>query len=275
MVARVRRRRGFGHDFSFVLAGPAGLHGVPFGIIIQFRMTNKALPGGSKPMRDNLHRRRRHDAVRALPRKLARRARRESRPRRARGRRRRAGRRRRSSSPTRPRARSRGSTAFAARPRSTAAASATRPSSTSRTPALGLDRAEPRPRPRRLRRLRLRAGDRRGKDGHVGPREDRMAAFEGSWDLSRRVANDRRTPGDGARDDAPPGAETNGPHSVFMDVYAAFCRHHMARFGTTQRQMAAVSAKNHQHSVGQPALPIPSRLHRSKRCWRRGRSFGR
>jgi len=37
-----------------------------------------------------------------------------------------------------------------------------------------------------------------------------------------------------------------------MDVYAAFCRHHMARFGTTQRQMAAVSAKNHQHSVENP-----------------------
>jgi acetyl-CoA acetyltransferase len=37
-----------------------------------------------------------------------------------------------------------------------------------------------------------------------------------------------------------------------MDVYAAFCRHHMARFGTTQRQMAAVSAKNHTHSVENP-----------------------
>ena len=47
----------------------------------------------------------------------------------------------------------------------------------------------------------------------------------------------------------PAGAEANEPHSVFMDVYAAFCRHHMAKFGTTQRQMAAVSAKNHQHSV--------------------------
>ena len=47
----------------------------------------------------------------------------------------------------------------------------------------------------------------------------------------------------------PAGAEANEPHSVFIYVYAAFCRHHMAMFGTTQRQMAAVSAKNHQHSV--------------------------
>jgi acetyl-CoA acyltransferase len=50
----------------------------------------------------------------------------------------------------------------------------------------------------------------------------------------------------------PPGAQAEGPRSVFMDVYAAFCRHHMAKFGTTQRQMAAVSAKNHQHSVENP-----------------------
>jgi len=39
------------------------------------------------------------------------------------------------------------------------------------------------------------------------------------------------------------------PYSVFMDVYAAFSRSHMKRFGTTQRQIAAVSAKNHRHSV--------------------------
>jgi acetyl-CoA acetyltransferase len=76
-----------------------------------------------------------------------------------------------------------------------------------------------------------------------------MAAFEGSWDLSRRqqTIDDLLAMG---REMSPPArAEANEPHSVFMDVYAAFCRHHMAKFGTTQRQMAAVSAKNHQHSV--------------------------
>ena len=34
-----------------------------------------------------------------------------------------------------------------------------------------------------------------------------------------------------------------------MDVYAAIAKHHMKLHGTTQRQMAAVSAKNHNHSV--------------------------
>ena len=42
-----------------------------------------------------------------------------------------------------------------------------------------------------------------------------------------------------------------------MDVYAAFARSHMRRFGTTQRQMAAVAAKNHAHSVAQPAVAVP------------------
>jgi len=79
-----------------------------------------------------------------------------------------------------------------------------------------------------------------------------MAAFEGSWDLSRRdrTIADLLAMGQGVT--PPPGAETGEPHSVFMDVYAAFCRHHMAHFGTTQRQMAAVSAKNHSHSVENP-----------------------
>jgi acetyl-CoA acetyltransferase len=37
-----------------------------------------------------------------------------------------------------------------------------------------------------------------------------------------------------------------------MSIYAAMCRHHMKTYGTTQRQIAAVSAKNHQHSVHNP-----------------------
>jgi acetyl-CoA acyltransferase len=79
-----------------------------------------------------------------------------------------------------------------------------------------------------------------------------MAAFEGSWDLSRRQQTIDELLAMGRGIVPPAGAETNEPHSVFMDVYAAFCRHHMAKFGTTQRQMAAVSAKNHQHSVHNP-----------------------
>jgi acetyl-CoA acetyltransferase len=33
-----------------------------------------------------------------------------------------------------------------------------------------------------------------------------------------------------------------------MDIYAAVCRAHMGRFGTTQRQLAIVASKNHDHA---------------------------
>ena len=79
-----------------------------------------------------------------------------------------------------------------------------------------------------------------------------MAAFEGSWDISRRQQTIEELVAMGRGAPPPQGEETNEPHSVFMDVYAAFCRHHMAKYGVTQRQMAVVSAKNHAHSVGNP-----------------------
>jgi acetyl-CoA acetyltransferase len=52
----------------------------------------------------------------------------------------------------------------------------------------------------------------------------------------------------------PAGADDSDPNgrSVFMDIYAAMTRHHMQRYGTTVRQIAAVSAKNHGHSVENP-----------------------
>lgn len=37
--------------------------------------------------------------------------------------------------------------------------------------------------------------------------------------------------------------------SYFMDIYAGLARHHMALFGTTREQLAAIAAKNHRHSV--------------------------
>ena len=43
-----------------------------------------------------------------------------------------------------------------------------------------------------------------------------------------------------------------GQRSFFMDSYAAQARLHMDKFGTTQRQLAAVAAKNHWHSTMNP-----------------------
>lgn len=48
------------------------------------------------------------------------------------------------------------------------------------------------------------------------------------------------------------GKEKKGGHSVFMDFYAAGARAHMQKYGTTQRQLAAIAAKNHNNSTLNP-----------------------
>ena len=52
--------------------------------------------------------------------------------------------------------------------------------------------------------------------------------------------------------EVPPGSESDRPYSKFMAIYAAMCRWHMRTYGTTQRQIAAVCAKNHGHSARNP-----------------------
>jgi len=44
--------------------------------------------------------------------------------------------------------------------------------------------------------------------------------------------------------------------SVFMDIYAAMARYHMQKYGTTQRQLAVISAKNHFHGSMNPLAQI-------------------
>lgn len=49
----------------------------------------------------------------------------------------------------------------------------------------------------------------------------------------------------------PEGLDGPGPN-IMMDAYAAQARLHMATYGTTMAQIAAVAAKNHDHSVHNP-----------------------
>jgi len=76
-----------------------------------------------------------------------------------------------------------------------------------------------------------------------------FALFEGGWDVSRVEENFANLIRLGEGIEPPPGSESDRPYSRFMKIYAAMCRHHMKTYGTTQRQIAAVSAKNHGHSV--------------------------
>lgn len=79
-----------------------------------------------------------------------------------------------------------------------------------------------------------------------------FAVFDAGWDVSTVEQNKAALLALGAGVEPPPGTVSDKPYSVFMEVYAAFCRNHMQRYGTTQQQIAAVAAKNHQHSVHNP-----------------------
>lgn len=79
-----------------------------------------------------------------------------------------------------------------------------------------------------------------------------FSAFDGAWDVHdvENILEQWRAMGDGV--EVPEGTTSPRPYSVFMDVYAGFSRMHMREFGTTQRQFAAVAAKNHGHSAMNP-----------------------
>jgi acetyl-CoA acetyltransferase len=74
--------------------------------------------------------------------------------------------------------------------------------------------------------------------------------FEGAWDV-RKGASSLAKLLEETRD-IPVPAGSEGGKSVFMDIYAAWAKLHMKTYGTTQRQLAAVAAKNHRHSTLNP-----------------------
>lgn len=79
-----------------------------------------------------------------------------------------------------------------------------------------------------------------------------FSVFDGAWDLQTIEANKRTLLAMGDGVEPPEGTTSKAPYSLFMDIYAAFGRFHMREFGTTQRQFAAVAAKNHGHSAHNP-----------------------
>ena len=80
-----------------------------------------------------------------------------------------------------------------------------------------------------------------------------MAIFDGAWDVHGVDETTRRLLALGEGLNPPPGREADANmRSVFMDVYAALAKFHMKTFGTTERQLAAVAAKNRHHSTFNP-----------------------
>lgn len=84
-------------------------------------------------------------------------------------------------------------------------------------------------------------------------RERSFAVFDGAWDVHTAQQSIEALMALGVDVRPPAGAGENpGKRSVFMDVYASLARFHMKTFGTTQRDMAEVAAKNHTHSRHNP-----------------------
>jgi acetyl-CoA acetyltransferase len=79
-----------------------------------------------------------------------------------------------------------------------------------------------------------------------------FSAFDSGWDVETAEENRRRLSALGGGVEIPEGSTSPRPYSAMMDVYAAWARFHMRTFGTTQRQLAAVAAKNHEHSTHNP-----------------------
>ena len=73
-----------------------------------------------------------------------------------------------------------------------------------------------------------------------------LAGFvEAAKKAEEKIAKERQEKGEAEK-------EKTGGRSIFMDVYAMAARNHMEKYGTTQRQLAAISSKNHFHSSMNP-----------------------
>ena len=78
-------------------------------------------------------------------------------------------------------------------------------------------------------------------------------AFRGAMDVELGEEQLKRSIALAADLPLPPEAQAGeGERSIFMDSYAAGARYHMLKHGLTQRQLAAVAAKNHWHSSMNP-----------------------
>jgi acetyl-CoA acyltransferase len=71
-----------------------------------------------------------------------------------------------------------------------------------------------------------------------------LAAFQA--DMEKKAAEAKNSGEGGSQ------GEGGGGRSPFMDIYAMAARMHMDRYGTTQRQLAMIAAKNHYHASLNP-----------------------
>lgn len=92
-----------------------------------------------------------------------------------------------------------------------------------------------------------------GAEKMVHPDKQKMfAAFNSAWDVARTDWQMAQIASLWQGHEAPPGTTSDKPYSPFMDVYKGEFFNHVREYGITQRQVAAICAKNHAHSVHNP-----------------------
>jgi acetyl-CoA acetyltransferase len=94
---------------------------------------------------------------------------------------------------------------------------------------------------------------------YMEDREKRLKLFSASTDVEfiERLVRAMKADAEKKRKEAEAKGEVkkekgSSGGSAFMDIYAMAARMHMNKYGLTQRQLAVVSAKNHNHSVHNP-----------------------
>jgi acetyl-CoA acetyltransferase len=89
---------------------------------------------------------------------------------------------------------------------------------------------------------------------YLEDREKRLALFSASMDqdVLETLKKMAKASAEAAAKKAGKEGDKGGKRSMFMDVYAMAARWHMEKYGTTQRQLAIISAKNHQNSALNP-----------------------
>ena len=91
------------------------------------------------------------------------------------------------------------------------------------------------------------------KMNYPDKRDLMFQAFKGSMDLDLGEEHLKQSIALASELPVPPEAlAAGGERSIFMDAYAAGARYHMLKHGLTQRQLAAVAAKNHWHASMNP-----------------------
>ena len=92
-----------------------------------------------------------------------------------------------------------------------------------------------------------------GAEKMSGDKTKGFAVFDGAWDVTtaEETAANLEYLGQGMA--PPPGKDVPAnQRSLFMDVYANLAKFHMKTFGTTERHLAAIASKNHNHSQFNP-----------------------